>query len=112
MSSRARRYDAAAFTLPSPTSTWFHFCESIRPATACASASCGSSSSAVETAFQAVADEEELYRRGLDDVIADLEKRLINHALAQSGNSKTKAAELLRVSFRSLRYKLKKYDID
>ena len=65
-----------------------------------------------DTTFLAVADEEELYRRGLDDVIADLEKRLISHALTQSGNSKTKAAEMLRVSFRSLRYKTKKYQLD
>jgi two-component system, NtrC family, response regulator PilR len=65
-----------------------------------------------DATFVAVADEEELYRRGLDDVIADLEKRLISHTLEKSGNSKTKAAELLRVSFRSLRYKTKKYQLD
>lgn len=63
------------------------------------------------TAFIAAADEAELYERGLENVIADLEKRLIEHALEQSGNSKTKAAELLGVSFRSLRYKAKKYGL-
>ncbi len=63
------------------------------------------------TAFVAAADEAELYERGLENVIADLEKRLIEHALEQSGNSKTKAAELLGVSFRSLRYKAKKYGL-
>ena len=63
------------------------------------------------TAFIAAADEAELYERGLENVIADLEKRLIEHALDQSGNSKTKAAELLGVSFRSLRYKAKKYGL-
>ena len=63
------------------------------------------------SSFYAVADEEELFQRGLDDVIMDLEKRLIQHALEKSGNSKTKAADLLKVSFRSLRYKVKKYDL-
>lgn len=62
-------------------------------------------------AFVAVDDEHELYDRGLDNVLADLEKRLIVHALDKSGNSKTKAADLLKVSFRSLRYKTKKYDL-
>ncbi|MCG6929327.1 MAG: sigma-54 dependent transcriptional regulator [Desulfofustis sp.] len=62
-------------------------------------------------AFIAVEDEQELYDRGLDQVVADLEKRLIMHALERCGNSKTKAADLLKVSFRSLRYKTKKYDL-
>jgi len=62
-------------------------------------------------AFVAVSDEEELYARGLDDVLEELEKRFIVHALEKSGNSKTKAADLLKVSFRSLRYKTKKYDL-
>jgi two-component system response regulator PilR (NtrC family) len=64
-----------------------------------------------ESGFVAVENEEELFARGLDDVVSDLEKRLIIHALEQSGNSKTKAAELLKVSFRSLRYKTKKYEL-
>jgi len=64
-----------------------------------------------DTTFTAVDDEQELYERGLDDVLEDLEKRLIVHALEKSGNSKTKAADLLKVSFRSLRYKTKKYDL-
>ncbi len=64
-----------------------------------------------DAAFVAVQDEEELFDRGLDEVIADLEKKLISHALERAGNSKTKAAELLKVSFRSLRYKTKKYDL-
>jgi len=62
-------------------------------------------------AFVAANDEEELFERGLEDVVADLEKNLISHALEKAGNSKTKAAELLKVSFRSLRYKAKKYDL-
>mgnify|MGYP000597071564 FL=1 len=64
-----------------------------------------------DSAFVAAHDEEELFERGLDAVVADLEKTLISHALEKAGNSKTKAAELLKVSFRSLRYKTKKYDL-
>jgi len=62
--------------------------------------------------FVAVQDEEELFERGMDDVLIDLEKRIISHALNMAGNSKMKAAELLKVSFRSLRYKIKKYGLD
>ena len=65
----------------------------------------------IESVFLAVQDEEELYERGLDDVVESIEKRMISHALEQTGNSKTRAAELLKVSFRSLRYKIKKYDL-
>ena len=63
------------------------------------------------SAFVAAHDEAELFERGLEVVVADLEKNLISHALAKVGNSKTRAAELLKVSFRSLRYKAKKYDL-
>jgi len=65
----------------------------------------------IDSEFQAVANEEELFERGLDDVIMNLEKRLITHALKKTNNSKTKAADLLKVSFRSLRYKVKKYEL-
>ena len=67
--------------------------------------------SAESSAFVAAHDEEELFERGLETVVADLEKSLISHALHKAGNSKTRAAELLKVSFRSLRYKAKKYDL-
>jgi two-component system response regulator PilR (NtrC family) len=67
--------------------------------------------SAQSSAFVAAQDEEELFERGLETVVADLEKSLISHALQKAGNSKTRAAELLKVSFRSLRYKAKKYDL-
>ncbi len=71
----------------------------------------GNRSSGAQSEFQAVANEEELFERGLDDVIMNLEKRLITHALKRTNNSKTKAADLLKVSFRSLRYKVKKYEL-
>lgn len=62
--------------------------------------------------FQAVASERELFDTGLEKVMARMEKRFIEHALEKTGNSKMKAADLLQVSFRSLRYKIKKYGID
>lgn len=61
--------------------------------------------------FAAVQDEEELYALGLDEVITRMEKNIIRHALDKTGNSKIRAAELLKVSFRSLRYKIQKYGI-
>ncbi len=64
-----------------------------------------------EGLFVAARDEQELFDRGLDEVVANLEKNLISHALQRAGYSKTRAAELLKVSFRSLRYKAKKYDL-
>ncbi|MDP2106460.1 MAG: sigma-54 dependent transcriptional regulator, partial [Desulfobulbaceae bacterium] len=52
------------------------------------------------------------FTMGLDEAVACLEKKLINQALQQASGSKIKAAELLKVSFRSIRYKIKKYEID
>ncbi len=62
--------------------------------------------------FQVVANEDELFSRGLEEVMADTEKRLLQAALEKTGNSKMRAAELLGISFRSFRYKVKKYAID
>ncbi len=45
----------------------------------------------------------------LDDLMERYERQLIDRALLQAGGNRTKAAELLGVSFRSLRYRLKKY---
>ncbi|MCF8055214.1 MAG: sigma-54 dependent transcriptional regulator [Desulfocapsa sp.] len=59
--------------------------------------------------FQVVANEDELFAMGLEDAIAETEKKYLKAALEKSGNSKMGAAELLRISFRSLRYKVKKY---
>jgi two-component system response regulator PilR (NtrC family) len=62
-------------------------------------------------AFISVESEDELYDQGLDEVMARLEKNMIEHALAKTDNSKIRAAELLKISFRSLRYKVQKYNI-
>ena len=65
----------------------------------------------ITESFISVDSEEELYNQGLDEIMAKLEKKLIEHALAKTDNSKIQAAELLKISFRSLRYKVQKYDI-
>jgi len=48
----------------------------------------------------------------LNDEVAKFEKQLIEKALQKTRGSKTKAAELLHVSFDSLSYRLKKPDIE
>lgn len=48
----------------------------------------------------------------LDQYIEEIEVREITNALAKTKNNKTKAAELLGISFRALRYKIKKLEID
>lgn len=65
----------------------------------------------VDPLMQAAESEEELYDLGIERVIANLEKKLISHTLVKTNNSKMKAAELLQISFRSLRYKVKKYGL-
>ena len=42
----------------------------------------------------------------------DIEKRILEKALVEAKYNKTEAARQLGISFRSLRYKLKKFDID
>ena len=61
--------------------------------------------------FVAAENEEELFDRGMEAILTDLEKKMIRQALHHAGNSKMRAAELLKISFRSLRYKIKKYEI-
>jgi len=61
--------------------------------------------------FVAAESMEELLELGLDEVMSRVEKNIIDHALAKAGNSKMRAAELLKISFRSLRYKVQKHDI-
>jgi len=50
---------------------------------------------------------------GLDfeKYVAEIERSLIESALQQSGGVQTRAAELLKVSYRSFRHLLKKYNI-
>ncbi len=47
-------------------------------------------------------------RMSLDEALEETERRLVREALEESGGNVTRAAEALGVSFRSLRYRLKK----
>ncbi len=47
----------------------------------------------------------------LDDYIDRLESDAINKALGETGGNKTRAAKLLGITFRALRYKLEKLDL-
>jgi two-component system response regulator PilR (NtrC family) len=48
----------------------------------------------------------------LDTYIEDIEKKMLEDALHKARYNKTRAADSLGISFRSLRYKLKKFGID
>jgi two-component system response regulator PilR (NtrC family) len=50
--------------------------------------------------------------RNLDDYIEDVERQVLEKALVESRYNKTEAARRLGITFRSLRYKLKKYGVD
>ncbi len=48
----------------------------------------------------------------LEDIVGRIEKDLIQKALAKTGGVKKKAAKLLGISFRSMRYRLEKHDLE
>jgi len=50
--------------------------------------------------------------QSLDSYIENIEKKMLEDALQKARYNKTRAAELLGISFRSFRYKLKKFGID
>jgi two-component system response regulator PilR (NtrC family) len=50
--------------------------------------------------------------QSLDTYMEDIEKQMLEDALKKARYNKTRAADLLGISFRSLRYKLKKFGID
>lgn len=56
--------------------------------------------------------EEDAGERGLEDYMEDVERRMLENALREARYNKTEAARKLGITFRSLRYKLKKYGID
>lgn len=47
----------------------------------------------------------------MEGYVADIEKHLLRAALAQSHGVQTKAADVLRISYRSFRHLMKKYDL-
>ena len=48
----------------------------------------------------------------MNSLLAGYERQWIAKALEQSGGSKTKAAELLHITFDSLRYRIEKLGLD
>ncbi len=59
------------------------------------------------------ADEEtQVSRMGLEAYLESVEKRIILDALKQTRNNKTAAAKQLGISFRALRYRLKKLELE
>ena len=64
----------------------------------------------VQESGQSVSDRDE--DQTLDTYIEDIEKKMLEDALEKARYNKTRAAELLGISFRSFRYKLKKFGID
>jgi len=48
----------------------------------------------------------------LDDILVTIERKFLLKALEASGYNKNKASKLLNITFRSLRYRLKKHEID
>ncbi|MGX9728678.1 MAG: sigma-54-dependent transcriptional regulator [Candidatus Electronema sp. VV] len=65
-----------------------------------------------EPLFIGARDEDELFDRGLEESVDRMEKKMIMHAIEAAEGSKIRAADLLKISFRSLRYKTKKHGID
>ena len=55
--------------------------------------------------------QKETLNKNLEELVAEYEKKLILQALEKANGVKKKAAEILGISFRSLRYKLEKYGI-
>ncbi len=55
---------------------------------------------------------ESIEGNSLDEKVENYEKQMIINALSTTKGNKTKAAKLLNVSFRSLRYKIQKYNIE
>ncbi len=48
----------------------------------------------------------------LEDYLEDIERQAILHALEQTGSNKTAAAKLLGITFRAMRYRLKKLGLE
>jgi DNA-binding NtrC family response regulator len=47
----------------------------------------------------------------MEKYVADVERSLLTAALAQSNGVQTKAADVLKISYRSFRHLMKKYDL-
>lgn len=50
-------------------------------------------------------------KKSLKEAVEDLERTMVKRAMDETGNHQTKAADILGISERMLRYKLKKYEL-
>jgi two-component system response regulator PilR (NtrC family) len=66
----------------------------------------------VEVHDSVPADPEKQDEQSLDSYMEGIEKKMLEEALKKARYNKTRAAELLGISFRSFRYKLKKFGIE
>jgi two-component system response regulator PilR (NtrC family) len=66
----------------------------------------------VELHDSAPAEADKQDDQSLDTYMEEIEKRMLEEALQNARYNKTRAAELLGISFRSFRYKLKKFGIE
>jgi two-component system response regulator PilR (NtrC family) len=78
-----------------------------RPKARAAAAGAGVSSSVSEVAPGAVLPE----GVGMEGYVASIERTLLQNALDRSNGVQTKAADLLRISYRSFRHLMKKYEL-
>lgn len=65
----------------------------------------------VDSALARTSEEVKLGERNLTQIVENLERRLIQEALAQSGGNQAQAAKLLGVQRSTLQYKLQKYGL-
>jgi len=66
----------------------------------------------VETPESGPVETEKQDDQSLDTYMEEIERKMLEDALRNARYNKTRAAELLGISFRSFRYKLKKYGIE
>jgi two-component system response regulator PilR (NtrC family) len=66
----------------------------------------------VEVQGSTPAEVEKQDDQSLDTYMEDIEKKMLEDALRNARYNKTRAAEMLGISFRSFRYKLKKFGIE
>ncbi len=71
----------------------------------------GASQPALPEKLVGLHSEEELFEEGLEKIVSRFEKKLLICALEKTHYSKMRAADLLKISFRSFRYKLQKHNL-
>jgi two-component system, NtrC family, response regulator PilR len=84
-----------------------------RPKVKAAAAAAGAGSSTTVAAASTNGSGDSLPSDGLDmeNYVANIERTLLQSALRQSNGVQTRAAEMLKLSYRSFRHLMKKYDI-